>query len=306
VIQDPDFNPEIAAGGNGDMLRFIQMVMADRSLQSRGLDMGVGIVSSKQPTASTLSVVGVDGHYLATITNPADAKSPVSAQARQIAAASKSLFQAQYGPMSATMIHEVQYANDLNFNADSGLKTLGGAPSSKTSYDITAPNEKRYWRLRSRFPGSDWTDWQILQDPLICGAALVEAGALRQTSLVPNAAVGRTNFATVDSVDAGSYATIRVYGIGGAGTSWTGKVADTIEGPWPSASLAGYAYNTNYIVMMRPDQTYLVATAFSDTTSDNLRFVGNVHTVSSGGAGGTTGGGGVAGGWGGSKLPPVP
>lgn len=261
--------------------------MTDRGLQSRGLDLGGG-TSSRAPLLAVLAVVGVDGHYLVTITNPTDAKSAMSAQAKQIATASKIAFQGQYGSILATTIHEVQYANDLNFNADSGLKTLGGAPSTKTSYDITAPNEQRYWRLRSRFPGSGWTDWQILQDTATCGAALVGSGLLRDSSL-SMVATAYNGIGANPLTQSGTTTQINA-----AASSWSSGTGSQLN--YNSGSVDPGSYGTFYVYANDPRKqggsvTYIAATNGNALTADDsVVYFGKITT--SAGGGGTGGGGG--------------
>jgi hypothetical protein len=109
-----------------------------------------------------------------------------------------------------------------------------------------------------------------------------------------------TNFCTVDSIDAGSNATIRVYGSGGVGTEWTRKVGSTVQGPYPAATLPGKAYTTNFYVSYNPlTGSYVVSTSYADIIPDHLIYAGLIKTVAAGGGGGTTGGGGTGGGSGG-------
>ena len=114
--------------------------------------------------------------------------------------------------------------------------------------------------------------------------------------LPPNAPGNSTNYATVDSIDAGSNATIRVYGTGGVGTSWTAQFGYG-SATYPSASLTGYAYTTKYWVLYNTQSTsYVVTASFPSTMPDGLVFAGSVTTCASGGGGGTGGGGGGTGG----------
>lgn len=117
--------------------------------------------------------------------------------------------------------------------------------------------------------------------------------------LPPNSPLNTTNQATVDSVDAGASATIRVYGTGGVGSSWmrtTGFGTET----YPGASLTGFGYSTTYYVMYdKKNAVYVVTTSAPATMPDNYVFAGKLTTVAAGGGGGTGGGGGSTGGRGG-------
>ena len=125
-------------------------------------------------------------------------------------------------------------------------------------------------------------------------------GLLSSLNQVANAQLNSTNFCTVDSIDAGSDATIRVYGVGGVGTSWTRKVGNTTQGPFPSGTFPGKAYTTDFYVAFNPTTlVYVVSENYPDILADGLVWVGKVTTVDSGGGGGSSGGGGSGGGFGG-------
>ena len=117
-----------------------------------------------------------------------------------------------------------------------------------------------------------------------------------------NAPTNRTNYCTVDSIDNGTDATIRVYDAvtGTPGTPWDSQVSSVIQGPYPALSQAGFAYATTYYVMYDPvANDFTVSQLFSDSLDDKLIFCGKLTTVASGGGGGTSGGGGTDGGAGG-------
>lgn len=131
-------------------------------------------------------------------------------------------------------------------------------------------------------------------------------GVLAAENLVPNAQPNTTNFATVDSIDAGADATIRVYGLGGVGTPWTRVVGSTTEGPFPAATLPGFAYAAIREIYFRASDSSFFAfdpdTEYLSTLANDLRWVGEVKTVAAGGTGGTSGGGGTVGGGGGARY----
>lgn len=125
-------------------------------------------------------------------------------------------------------------------------------------------------------------------------------GILASLNLNANGVLNSTNFCTVDSIDNGTDATIRVYGTGGIGTTWTRQVGSIVQGPYPALSAAGYAYNTDYYTMFDPaTDSFNITENFADILPDNFFWCGKVHTVQAGGAGGSTGGGGTGGGTGG-------
>ena len=126
------------------------------------------------------------------------------------------------------------------------------------------------------------------------------------TGLNPNSPYNVSNNATVDSIVESSAATIRLYGPGGDGTSFTRYVG---ANPYamPSAHITGEAFTTTYfIVYDTVGLVYLAKTNYNDTLADQYVFIGQVVTCSSdyapptGGTGGTgaTGTGGSSGGGG--------
>jgi len=112
-----------------------------------------------------------------------------------------------------------------------------------------------------------------------------------------------TNFATVDSVDAGTSATVRIYGPGGVGTSWTRVTGYGATLTFAGGQILGLAYSTTYFVFW--DSIGLLYRAFTTippTLPDAYVWAGKVVTVASGGGGGTGGGGGSSGGSGGKVI----
>src|SRR5215510_14707938 len=143
--------------------------------------------------------------------------------------------------------------------------------------------------------------WQEIGLGTNCGPVAVSSGFARSTSIASNSPVNNSNNAKVDSIDAGSSATIRAYGPGGPGSSWTrydGQGGQTVI---PSQTFAGAAYSTKYTVDYDPTTNsypapFPNASQYTATLPDRYYFVGQVTTVASGGGGGSPGGGGDAGG----------
>jgi hypothetical protein len=130
---------------------------------------------------------------------------------------------------------------------------------------------------------------QILPDP----------ASLTSADQPVNSPSNNTNFATVDSFDAGTDATIRIYGTGGVGSSWTrpaGFGTQTFSG----GSIPHKSYATiYYVVWDLVGLQYIAETSAPATLPDNFVWVGKVTTVNAGGSGGSSGGGGTSGGPGG-------
>lgn len=123
-------------------------------------------------------------------------------------------------------------------------------------------------------------------------------GPLGSAKVNKNVMFNFSNNATVDSVDNGTNATIRVYGsAGGVGSTWH-QLIGSVAGAENPAFSGAYAYDTTYWVYL-VGSSYFVTTTQSDTLADGVIFAGSLHTVASGGSGGTIGGGGTGGGNGG-------
>lgn len=108
-------------------------------------------------------------------------------------------------------------------------------------------------------------------------------------ALPPNSAGSVTNNATIDSVNSGGSALIRVYGPGGVGTSYThytgyGSVSR------PNGTISGLALKTAYAVVFDTSSGAYAAflmTDYPSTLPDNYEFVGYYTTISSGSAPGS-------------------
>ena len=255
------------------------------------------------PPAAFFTVTGIDGKFIVTIENPENilALSPaiLLAQARvNINAQARGIW------------HNLQSATDINFSNASNLKDYGVSP--QLMWTDQDPNVTRFFRLRSSYDRKNWNQWQIFLSTLQCGPVGVASGALRSIAQMFAPPGNSTNFATVDSIDAGASATIRVYGTGGVGSSWQRQTGNTLVGPdntpntvFPGASLTGFAYTTTYTVFYdTKNAVYHVFTAaqFSSSLNDEYVFAGQVTTIAHGGGGGTSGGGGNGGGTGGGRY----
>jgi len=161
-------------------------------------------------------------------------------------------------------------------------------------------NVTRYWRARAKNPDSDYGPYAYFGAQ--ASPTAVVGGLLGSSDLDPNVAVNQTNFATVDSIDAGGSATVRICGPGGVGSSWTRQLGSATQ-TFPAGAITGLAYSTPYWVVWN-GAAYLALTSFAASLADGLVQVGSLTTIASGGSGGTTGGGGNSGGGGGGGGKP--
>src|SRR5262249_7097790 len=253
------------------------------------------------PPPVSFTVIGTDGQFQVTITLPQDVP-PLSVTLLQRSVPGGE------NPLGAPMVHQLQSATTTLFDAASGIVTYG--PFGELTQTYQLPNQTLFWRVRSWFDCSNWNEWQISASPLTCGPVAVSSGFLRSTSGAPNMPTNNTNNATVDSIDAGSSATIRAYGPGGVGSSWIRYDGQGGQISVPSGTVAGASYSTAYITEFNPVtksyQAFPKATQYVNSLLDSLYFAGVVTTVAQGGGGGSGGGGGTGGGGGGCPLSGAP
>jgi hypothetical protein len=252
------------------------------------------------PPAATLTVLGLDGKFQITVTLPQNTPAPSVAMRRLLIAEDQN-------SLLAPMVHQLQSATSVKFDATSATTTydLG----ANLTFEVQDPNQTKFWRLRSSFDGQAWNAWQIFISAAVCGPVAVQSGFERSTSVAPRSVLN-TNNATADSADAGSNATIRIFGPGGLGSSYTRFDGQGNQITTAGASILGAAYTTQYAIVLNSLLTHLAfptATQYLQTIADAFFYIATITTVASGGTGGSSGGGGSTGGGtttgGGNKLP---
>lgn len=104
------------------------------------------------PAPVQFSVTAGNGHFIVTVTNPTVSGIQVPLQ------------------------HELQSAKDTNFNANSSVTTytLG---VNQLSLDVVDPGVTKYWRIRSRYQGSGWNQWQFYSNS--SGIVSLSSGTLK-------------------------------------------------------------------------------------------------------------------------------
>ncbi len=133
-------------------------------------------------------------------------------------------------------------------------------------------------------------------------AAATTMAVTTSANLPANVPENNQNFATVDSIDAGASATVRIYGAGGVGTSWTRQTGYGTQ-TLPYGTIASLAYSTVYYIIWN-GSGYVAETSFPNALADNYIWAGKVTTVAAGGGGGVSGGGGATGSSAGGRLAP--
>src|SRR2546421_4826081 len=211
---------DAAIRNDDDMRRLLQGVAYKMAIYDRQLGIFDGFIddpltvpeAKPAPPPAAFTVTGVDGKFEIQITLPQDTQP-------QTVTLYRARFGLDFNRTRALMVHQTQSATNMLFDASGNVTTYG--PTPETSLSITNPNVTLFWRLRSSYDEVNWNDWQIYSSASACGPIGVSSGFLPSTSAAANMTVNTSNNATVDSIDAGSSATIRVYGPGGAANSWT-------------------------------------------------------------------------------------
>jgi hypothetical protein len=197
---------------------------------------------------------------------------------------------ASAGATSAAL-YFLEAASDPGFSpAGTTVYPLGESQQANISLGAVT----RYFRARAKYPESDYSPYAVLGGSTPAG---VSGGLAQSNDVQPNIPLNYTNNATVDSVDAGSSATARIYGPGGVGSSWT-RYTGQGTATYPAGSVTGMAYSTVYYVVWT-GSAYQALGSLPAAVSDSYVFAGKVTTVASGGGGGAPGGGGGGGGNGG-------
>ena len=146
------------------------------------------------------------------------------------------------------------------------------------------------FRIRSIRANGAFSVWTEIDDYTVT----VTLSSLASNGINPNSPYNSSNNATVDTIVESSAATIRIYGPGGDGSSFTryvGANATTMS----AAHITGEAFTTTYfLVYDTMSSTYLAFTGYNSTLSDAYIFIGSVITCDAtySGTGGGTGGAG--------------
>lgn len=103
----------------------------------------------------------------------------------------------------------------------------------------------------------------------------------------PNVGANSNNTATLDSIPVGGAATVRIYGPGGLGTTYTRQMGYGTP-TRPAGSVAGLAYNTRFYIVYIAGGSYQASTNYVDSLPDGYEYVGTLITCPPGGGGGAT------------------
>ena len=242
--------------------------------------------TQKAPPAPVgLAVAGIDGSFEITITLPQDVPAP-----------SVTMYQnnilRDLNKQRAQMVHQLQSASSVLFDASSNVVTYG--PFTDTFQKYQLPSQTLFWRVRSSFDGTTWNDWVVYSSPATCGPVGVASGVLRSTSnALANTAT--TPDGSNPLTQNGTTTQINV-----AASVWkAGGVSSTNVINYNSGSVDPGSYGKFYVYADDPARLggTVIFTASANvanvTAQDGRLYFGSITTASGGGG---TGGGGGAGG----------
>lgn len=263
-------------------------VLANGGLQQFVDDTTAQPTNTAVPPPVAWVVNGIDGQLEITITLPQNIM-PVTVTVLQ------QRITQNINTTGAPMVHQVQTATTLNFDAAAGVQTLG--PFSELTQTIQAPQQTLFLRIRSSFDGTNWNDWQVYSSAATCGPVGVKTGYMRSTSTAHRSMINATNNCTVDSIDNGDTTdSIRIYGAGGVGSSFNIKDGQLNLITVPGGTITPVVQSKSYQV------TWSAASGFqawrndtqyaSSLFDDQYLITGTLVTCAAGGGGGTPGGGG--------------
>lgn len=249
-----------AAKGNNDLRE--TLLALHLGLTAQQAQNGSGPIKKVDATANKnlgppgqcgLSVVGGNGIVTVTITLPQAGGGQSQPQ----------------NSTNASIYQELSASSVANFSSNVTIYP----PNTSTSYTFTLPGQTLYWRLRSSYDQVTWNAFTVFSGP-------VSAGLQTSAATQPNLSLNQTNFATVDSIAAGGTATVRVYGSGGVGTSWT-SVLGNGSVVIASGTILNVAYGTTGFVVW-DGQKYQLKPQLAQVFPDTWIPVGKVSVIANG------------------------
>jgi hypothetical protein len=237
-----------AAKGNSDLRETLAGIhLALQSLYAQTgttpltkIDASAGIFTSP-PAPSQLTVTGTNGSFTLSIN-------------------------VTQNPTKAPVYQEISSSPVANFVSGVTVYPV----STNTSYVLPNPGATLYWRLRSSYNQQNWSSYFIQP-----GA--ISAGLMSSATTASNLSLNQSNYATVDSVAAGGSATVRVYGSGGVGTSWTSILGNSSK-VIASGTIMNVAYSTNGFVVW-DGQKYQLKPQLAQTFPDTWVPVGKISVI---------------------------
>jgi hypothetical protein len=195
------------------------------------------------PSPSQLSVTGANGSFNVAITNSPNTN-----------------------VNNAPVYNELSSSPVANFVSGVTVYPV----STNTSSVVPNPGATLYFRLRSSYNQQNWSNYLVQPGS-------VSAGLVSSAATASNLSLNQSNYATVDSVANGATATVRVYGSGGAGTSWASVLGSNSK-VIPSGTIMNVAYAANGFVVW-DGQKYQMKPQLAQTFPDTWVPVGKVSVI---------------------------
>lgn len=236
------------------------------------------------PAAAAWSVSNKDGVFIIDIVPP-----QIAVPASIVLHIQQVTQVGQPNPTGAAIYYQLQSSTDTNWDTTGKVKTYGSdTGDTRLHWEIRDPNQTKFWRFRSKYQNSNWSQWLTWSDPQFCGPVAVWSGLLRSASIV----MLNSQAQTTDGSNALSQVGVTTV-IAVAGKNWNvGPVVITYAG----GSVDPGSYGTFYIYAIDIEKAGGVVTYLSTTnvgvlaSQDGLIAFGFITT--SAGGGGTGGGGG--------------
>ena len=239
-----------AARGNSDLRETLTSIhLALQSLYAQTGSAPIAKVDTRAatfiapPSPSRLSVTGANGSFSVAITNSPNTN-----------------------VNNAPVYNELSSSPVANFVSGVTVYPI----NTNTSFVLPNPGTTLYFRLRSSYNQQNWSSYLVQP-----GA--VSAGLVSSAATGSNLSLNQSNYATVDSVAAGGTATVRVYGSGGAGTSWA-SVLGANSKVIPAGTIMNVAYASNGFVVW-DGQKYQMKPQLAQTFPDTWVPVGKVSVI---------------------------
>jgi len=234
-----------AARGNSDLRETLTSIhLALQSLYAQTGSAPIAKVDTRAatftlpPSPSQLRVTGANGSFSVAITNSA----------------------------SAPVYNELSSSPLANFVSGVTVYPV----NTNTSFVLPNPGATLYFRVRSSYNQQNWSSYLVQP-----GA--VSAGLVSSAATASNLSLNQSNYATVDSVAGGGTATVRVYGSGGAGTSWASVLGSNSK-VIPAGTIMNVAYAANGFVVW-DGQKYQMKPQLAQTFPDTWLPVGKVSVI---------------------------
>lgn len=210
---------------------------------------------SGPPAQCGLSVTGANGQFLVAITLPQQSSGGSNAP---------------QNATNAAIFQEISSSTVANFA--SGVTTY--PVSTGTSFTFQNPGAALYWRLRSSYDQTTWNSYQVQP------GGPISSGKQTSSATESNLSLNQSNFATVDSVGAGATATVRIYGSGGVGTSWT-RILGNSSQVLPAGTILNIVYGSDLYIAWDGTQ-YQAKPGLTQTFPDGWIPVGKVSVIANG------------------------